>query len=63
MMTEQQSDFTVWLEANPFPDVQDLAKKYGGLGLVPCEAWTAYGQALENWRARFRARAVGSATR
>jgi len=39
---------------NARPDLQLLVAAYGGYGLVPAEAWTAFETAVADWQERVR---------
>ena len=48
--------FDEWIKDNPPPDVQALAEKYGGLGLVPHEEWVRWDKELRDWQLKCQSR-------
>ena len=45
--------YAEWLKANPAPDYQALAKKWGGGGLtIPEAEWQKFNAAMQEWEAR-----------
>ena len=45
-----------WAAANPPPDLQQLAEKYGGLMRVPPDEWTRWDRELRTWQLRYQTR-------
>ena len=60
-MTEEQSDYTVWLKSNPSPDLEALVAKFGGYNKITPQAWAEHDRAMEEWQRRRRMRAIGAA--
>jgi len=58
-MMGKRNEYAEWRKANPEPDLQALAAKYGGLGKVPREAWAEFDREREDWLSRYRARPIG----
>ena len=48
-----------WREQNPEPDLGALAPQYGGLGLVPPDAWGEFDRARKDWLVRYHERWSG----
>jgi hypothetical protein len=45
-------DFTQWVKACPYPDLQELVNRYGTYAAISVSAWAAYDQAREDWNNR-----------
>jgi hypothetical protein len=55
-------DFSQWVKACPYPDLQELVHRYGTHAAIPVSAWAAYDQAREDWNNR-RLERLGGPTR
>jgi hypothetical protein len=47
-----------WIAANPEPDPQALAERYGGYSRVPVEEWSRLDRLILDWQRRYSARAL-----